>query len=422
MMRSELLQGRKTEPVRIFGINGKTIWKIEKSHPKKKHWLERWACTISRPHRADWHLSRCTCWTTRQIQQFVECTWYRGKHARHDVDEKTRIQRSDIGDNRCPTSIATRMEYCTYKDRKRLNDKFDPKNREYLEWPSTNWEHYFAKERELPTSSSSFQWSSTSWKSSQEWSSTWKWWQQHSWQGGEWSDQRWSMEQFVKYKLATWNCSRIFEENIHGKIRDLWPPSRFFLIRYFFASSQTQLTERDGRCTQKTSKSVPQHTFSWAHTAHSVAQVKVVSAVIVIPHAHSHPVSLTSLLDVPFVPFLSLLSSSGASLSQSSTTTPACVRNRRITTDAHSVIREEIGRFARSLSRTLPWCHLCGTFRIWVMRNLCGCRHFCDLEVLCEVLQPFGNAFTVAVSRNSFAAVSSRPFVTSSVCWIQRYG
>ena len=32
------------------------------------------------------------------------------------------------------------------------------------------------------------------------------------------------------------------------------------------------------------------------------------------------------------------------------------------------------------------------------MRNICGCRYFCDLVVLCEVLLPFGNTFTVAVS------------------------
>ena len=39
------------------------------------------------------------------------------------------------------------------------------------------------------------------------------------------------------------------------------------------------------------------HSFSWAHTAHSVAQDKVVSvSFIVIPRAHSHPVSLMSLL------------------------------------------------------------------------------------------------------------------------------
>ena len=36
------------------------------------------------------------------------------------------------------------------KDRKRLKDKLDPKIREHLEWPSTNWEQYFAMERELP--------------------------------------------------------------------------------------------------------------------------------------------------------------------------------------------------------------------------------------------------------------------------------
>ena len=44
------------------------------------------------------------------------------------------------------------------------------------------------------------------------------------------------------------------------------------------------------------------------------------------------------------------------------------------------------------------------------MRNLCGCRHFCDLEVLCEV-QPFGNTFSVAVSRNFFATVSRCPWL-----------
>ena len=49
------------------------------------------------------------------------------------------------------------------KDRRRLNDKLDPQIREYLEWLSENWEQYFTKERELPTSSSSSQRSSTSW-------------------------------------------------------------------------------------------------------------------------------------------------------------------------------------------------------------------------------------------------------------------
>ena len=76
------------------------------------------------------------------------------------------------------------------RDRMRLNDKLDPRIREYPEWLGTDWVQYFAKERELPTSSSSSQWSSTSWCSAHEWSSIWKGWQQHSWQDSKWSDQR----------------------------------------------------------------------------------------------------------------------------------------------------------------------------------------------------------------------------------------
>ena len=54
---------------------------------------------------------------------------------------------------------------------------------------------------------------------------------------------------------------------------------------------------------------------TWLRT--SVAQDKVVSTLfIVIQHAHSHPVSLTSLLNVKFTPFPSLLSSPGASSSR----------------------------------------------------------------------------------------------------------
>ena len=47
-----------------------------------------------------------------------------------------------------------------------------------------------------------------------------------------------------------------------------------------------------------------------------------------------------------------MLSSSSASLSQTSTTTPVCMRNLRTSTEAHSVTREEIGRFGRSRART----------------------------------------------------------------------
>ena len=53
--------------------------------------------------------------------------------------------------------------------------------RGYFERLSTNWAEYFAKGRELPTSSSS-QWSSTSWFSTHSWSSNRKGWRQPSWQ------------------------------------------------------------------------------------------------------------------------------------------------------------------------------------------------------------------------------------------------
>ena len=80
--------------------------------------------------------------------------------------------------------------------------------------------------------------------------------------------------------------------------------------------------------TEHTSWSVPQHTFSLAHTAHSVAQDKVVSAsFIVIPHAHSHPVSLMSLLNVKFTPFPSLFSSPSASTSMAPTSLPGRTRS-----------------------------------------------------------------------------------------------
>ena len=59
-----------------------------------------------------------------------------------------------------------------------------------------------------------------------------------------------------------------------------------------------------------------------------------------------------SMLQLSSVLFPQFLSSSSATLSQSSTTTPACMRNRRTTTEAHSAIREETGRFFQ-----LPYPH-----------------------------------------------------------------
>ena len=53
------------------------------------------------------------------------------------------------------------------------------------------------------------------------------------------------------------------------------------------------------------------------------------------------------------------------------------------------------------MKTALPWCHFDRTFPIGVMRNICGGWHFYGLEVLCEVLMPFGKILA-AVSTNSF--------------------
>ena len=42
--------------------------------------------------------------------------------------------------------------------------------------------------------------------------------------------------------------------------------------------------------------------------------------------------------------------------------------------------------------KTMPpgfWYHFRRTFRIWVLRNVCGCKHFSVLQIICELLQPF---------------------------------
>ena len=39
-----------------------------------------------------------------------------------------------------------------------------------------------------------------------------------------------------------------------------------------------------------------------------------------------------------------------------------------------------------SKNTVLPGCHFCRTFRIRVMRNVCGCRHFCIFEIFCDLL------------------------------------
>ena len=68
------------------------------------------------------------------------------------------------------------ISFIPRSDRKHVNDPLDPSVRGYLECLSTHWAESFTKERELPTSSSSSQWSSTSWWATHSWSSNWKGW------------------------------------------------------------------------------------------------------------------------------------------------------------------------------------------------------------------------------------------------------
>ena len=101
--------------------------------------------------------------------------------------------------------------------------------------------------------------------------------------------------------------------------------------------------------TEYTYWSVPQHTFSREHmTAHSMAQDQVVSAsFIVIPHAHSHLVSLMSMLNVKFTPFPSLLSSPSASSSRAPMSLPGRTRSWCQSPDAPARWRES-GRLVDS--------------------------------------------------------------------------
>ena len=78
-----------------------------------------------------------------------------------------------------------------------------------------------------------------------------------------------------------------------------------------------------------------------------MVQDKVVSASFIVPHAHSHPVSLMSLLNVKFTPFPSLLSSPSASSSRTSTSLPGRTRSWCQSPDAPARWRES-GRLVDS--------------------------------------------------------------------------
>ena len=103
------------------------------------------------------------------------------KHHLYQQDQGTKKQR--LHWSKCKKQLRQKLgiPYIPKSVRTRFNDQLDPSLRRYLEWISTNWAEYFTEERVLPTSSSS-QWSSTSWLNTHSWSTNWKGWHHHSWQ------------------------------------------------------------------------------------------------------------------------------------------------------------------------------------------------------------------------------------------------
>ena len=182
------------EPIRLYGIDGKMMRPT--GNPNKTL-----VGQILGPHRTDWSLTMRGMNNEADITiWFIYEVWTKLDRRHLDQDDQGTKKRRP----RWP-SYRNNRDKIPPKERTRLNEKLDPEMRGYLEWLSMTWEGYFAKEREIPTSSSSSQWSSTSWWSTHSWSSNWKGWQQHSWQDDKWSDQRWSMKQFLKLNLASRN-------------------------------------------------------------------------------------------------------------------------------------------------------------------------------------------------------------------------
>ena len=66
------------------------------------------------------------------------------------------------------------IAYNPKTERQRIGNTLDPQLQEYLVWLSANWSTYLEKARGPYSSSSSSQWSSTSWRSSQSWFSKWQ--------------------------------------------------------------------------------------------------------------------------------------------------------------------------------------------------------------------------------------------------------
>ena len=143
--------------------------------------------------------------------------------------------------------------------------------KKFLEWLSTNWAEYFAKERKPPTSSSSSQCSSTSWWSPHSWSS--KLARMASTQVGRMTtgqgkgDRQHRVVFKKKSVLASGNWVNTASKRPVSSCYRQEPKDLTANLNYFFelrfASSQTQLTERGrGVYTEPTHRTRTQAHFS----------------------------------------------------------------------------------------------------------------------------------------------------------------
>ena len=135
------------------------------------------------------------------------------------------------------------------------------------------------------------------------------------------------MKQFLKLILATGNWSSPLQETFSKRTTTSDRHPIFFVKKNFscvFASSQTQLIERDGRVhTEYTPWSVHNTLFRTPWLKIKLCLRK--------SQSHSHTriliLSLMSLLNVKFAPFPSLLSSPSGSSSRISTSVPNRTRS-----------------------------------------------------------------------------------------------
>ena len=58
----------------------------------------------------------------------------------------------------------------------------------------------------------------------------------------------------------------------------------------------------------------------------------------------------------------------------------------------------------KQVKKCASWffCHFCSPSRIWVFKNLCGCRSFCILEIFCDSLQPLRKTSTSLLNFSFF--------------------